>query len=313
MPKKENVGTFVWRLVYPILIFVGVEMAIEMAALYIHMFRIAASRGMSLMDVNALEEELTNYTYNISMYITIARSAVLIPLYIMFMRRDKGRSMINGSYTKYEKLSPKWFLLLPVVGFFAAMGFNHVVPMVLMAVQGFIQVVGRSFFGVDWNVDFFGTYDNVSEMIYSGGIAVQIISTAVAAPIVEEFLFRGLIYNRLRERMKFVPAALVSSLVFGALHGNAVQFLYAFIIGLLLAFVYEKFKTILAPVIFHAGANLISVIITNIMPEEGIGLTTGGYMLLVVAELAVTLLILWLIDRKVIRKPVAADGTDGSR
>ena len=46
MPKKENVGTFVWRLVYPILIFVGVEMAIEMAALYIHMFRIAASRGM---------------------------------------------------------------------------------------------------------------------------------------------------------------------------------------------------------------------------------------------------------------------------
>lgn len=125
--------------------FVGVEMAIEMAALYIHMFRIAASRGMSLMDVNALEEELTNYTYNISMYITIVRSAVLIPLYIMFMRRDKGRSMINGSYTKYEKLSPKWFLLLPVVGFFAAMGFNHVVPMVLMAVQGFIQVVGRSF------------------------------------------------------------------------------------------------------------------------------------------------------------------------
>ena len=299
MPKKENVGTFVWRLVYPILIFVGVEMAIEMAALYIHMFRIAASRGMSLMDVNALEEELTNYTYNISMYITIARSAVLIPLYIMFMRRDKGRSMINGSYTKYEKLSPKWFLLLPVVGFFAAMGF--------------IQVVGRSFFGVDWNVDFFGTYDNVSEMIYSGGIAVQIISTAVAAPIVEEFLFRGLIYNRLRERMKFVPAALVSALVFGALHGNAVQFLYAFIIGLLLAFVYEKFKTIVAPVIFHAGANLISVIITNVMPEEGIGLTTGGYMLLVVAELAVTFLILWLIDRKVIRKPVAADGTDGSR
>lgn len=30
-------------------------------------------------------------------------------------------------------------------GIFAAMGFNHVVPMVLMAVQGFIQVVGRSF------------------------------------------------------------------------------------------------------------------------------------------------------------------------
>lgn len=311
MPNKENVGTIVWRLVYPILIFIGVEMAIEMAALYIHMFRLAAARGISLTDVNTLEEELTNYTYSISTYITIARSAVLIPLYIMFMRRDKGRDMVYGRYVKYEKISPKWFLLLPLVGFFAAMSFNHVVPMVLTALQGFIQIVGRSLFGMDWNIDFFGTYDGVSDIIYSGGIAVQIISTAVAAPIVEELLFRGLIYGRLRERLKFVPAAFISAFVFGVIHGNAVQFLYAFIIGLLLAFVYEKFKTVVAPIIFHAGANLISVIITNVMPEGGIALTTGGYMLLVVAELAVTFLILWLIDRKVIRKPVAADGTEG--
>lgn len=311
MPNKENVGTIVWRLVYPILIFIGVEMAIEMAALYIHMFRLAAAHGISLADVNTLEEELTNYTYSISTYITIARSAVLIPLYIMFMRRDKGRDMVYGRYVKYEKISPKWFLLLPLVGFFAAMSFNHVVPMVLTALQGFIQIVGRSLFGMDWNIDFFGTYDSVSDIIYSGGIAVQIISTAVAAPIVEELLFRGLIYGRLRERLKFVPAAFISAFVFGVIHGNAVQFLYAFIIGLLLAFVYEKFKTVVAPIIFHAGANLISVIITNVMPEGGIALTTGGYMLLVVAELAVTFLILWLIDRKVIRKPVAADGTEG--
>ena len=146
MPKKENAGIFIWRLAYPILIFIGVEMAIEMAALYIHMFILAAARGISLADINTLEEELTNYTYSISTYITIARSAVLIPLYIMFMRRDKGRDIIYGRYIKYDKLNPKWLLLLPVVGFTAAMGFNHVVPIVLAMAQGFIQIVGRSLF-----------------------------------------------------------------------------------------------------------------------------------------------------------------------
>lgn len=63
-------------------------------------------------------------------------------------------------------------------------------------------------------------------------------------------------------------AVIVSALFFGAFHGNLVQFVYAFIIGLMLAYVYEKFKTIWAPVIFHIGANLISVLITEFMPQS---------------------------------------------
>lgn len=298
MPNREKPGIIIWRLIYPILIFVGVEIVIEMVVLYAHMFHLMKVNQMSLSDVNALTDELNNFVYSISLYITIARSAVLIPIFVLLMHKDKGRDMYYQRYVKYEPYNRRWLLVLPVLGFAAAMGFNHLVPMILVAVQSFVHVAGKTLFGSDWNVDFFATYDNLSDIIYSGSIVVQIIATAVAAPIVEELLFRGLLFKRMRNHLKFVPSALISSLIFGIIHGNAVQFLYAFLIGLLLAFVYEKFKTVAAPIIFHAGANLISVIVTFVMPEDGIGLTTGGYMLLVVAELAATFLILWLIDVK---------------
>ena len=111
-------------------------------------------------------------------------------------------------------------------------------------------------------------YQQVSEVIYSGGLFMEIVSAVIAAPILEELFFRGMIYKRLRDMINVKAAVVISALFFGAFHGNLVQFVYAFIIGLMLAYVYEKFKTIWAPVIFHIGANLISVLITEFMPQS---------------------------------------------
>lgn len=304
MPNREKTSTIIWRLIYPILIFIGVEIVIEMVFLFGYMFYLIGTNRISPSDLGGMTDTLNNFAYRISLYITLARSAALIPIFIVLMRRDKVRDVYYQRYVKFEPLNRKWLLILPVLGFAAAMGFNHLVPMLLEALQSIIHVAGKTLFGVDWNVDFFRTYDSLSEIIYSGSIFVQILATAVAAPVVEELLFRGLIYKRLRDYLKFTPSALISAFVFGVIHGNAVQFLYAFFIGIILAFVYEKFKTVAAPVIFHGGANLISVIVTFFIPDEGIGLSIGEYMLLVVVELAVVFLLLWLIDNKINRKKI---------
>ena len=301
--KKESVGTFIWRLIYPVLIFIGVEMTIEMAVMYVYLFREISAGRMSpeAADASLLED----FVQRSSIYITIARSAVLIPLYLYFIRRDKARDEVYGRCTKYSPYEKKWLFLVPVAGFFAAVGFNHVVPFILEAVQSAVNVIARSWFGKSGAVDFFATYDNLSEVIYSGSIVVQVLATAVAAPVVEELLFRGIIYKRFRDSLGFVPSALLSSLFFGIIHANVLQFVYAFILGMILAYVYEQFKTVWAPVLFHSGANLISVIITAVTPEGGIGFGIGGYTLLTVAELAVTFIILWVIKLRVDRKPVS--------
>lgn len=302
--KKESAGVFIWRLLYPVLIFLGVEITIEMIVMYGYMYHEISRGNITAEEIGASSEIIEDFVHRSSIYITIARSAVLIPLYLFFMKRDVARDKVYGRYTKYSDYDGKWLVLVPIAGFTAAVGFNHVVPFMMEALQNVINVIGRSWFGKSGLVDFFSTYDDLSQIIYSGGIAVQILATAVAAPIVEEFLFRGLIFKRLRDSLKFVPSALLSALLFGIIHANALQFAYAFILGLLLAYIYEQFKSVWAPVLFHAGANLISVIVTAIVPEEGIGLGMGGYMLLTVVELAVTFLLLWVIKLKVNRKPL---------
>ena len=66
------------------------------------------------------------------------------------------------------------------------------------------------------------------------------------------------LFRRMREYMRFLPAAFLSSLLFGLMHGNMVQFIYATLIGLLLAFIYEHYGNLRAVVLFHAIGNLTS-------------------------------------------------------
>lgn len=56
------------------------------------------------------------------------------------------------------------------------------------------------------------------------------------------------------------PAMLLSAVIFGIMHVNLVQFLYAGILGILLAFLLEKIGFLYAPVLGHIAANIAAVV-----------------------------------------------------
>jgi len=114
-------------------------------------------------------------------------------------------------------------------------------------------------------VRFFPSYENVAEMLYSGGIPIQILSTGIVGPIVEEICFRGIIFNRLRYWTPTWVAILISSSLFGIFHMNLFQGLYAVPIGMILALVYIRFRNILAPIIVHIAFNLASIILNFVL------------------------------------------------
>ena len=299
MEHKESAGSVIWRVIYPLLIFLAAEFVVELAILIPKVANIVTANSDLLEDADALSEYLMDYVTRLSLYITIGRAVILVPIFLLLMRRD--RNVVDRAYGRYREYGPfkkTWLLLLPVAGFTAAMGFNHVVPMVINGIEALIKAVfGRS-------INLFATYESVSEVIYSGSVFVQILAAAIAAPLVEELLFRGLIFKRIRARFGFAAAAIWSALIFGIIHGNFVQFLYAFIIGLFLAYVYEKFKTIWASVIFHAGANFIAVIVTFITNDEELGVPLGLYVLIIVTELVATFAILWVIETRFKREEI---------
>ncbi len=69
-------------------------------------------------------------------------------------------------------------------------------------------------------------------------------------------MFRGILYNRMKRCFNDKIALVVSSLLFGIYHGNLVQAVYGTILGLLIAYFYERYKSFAAPVLFHGVANI---------------------------------------------------------
>lgn len=93
---------------------------------------------------------------------------------------------------------------------------------------------------------------------------VQLLYGVILAPIIEELFFRGIVHDRLAKAMPVPLAAAISAAVFGVIHGELLAIIVAFACGYVLALLYSRFKTILVPIAFHMGFNLLSYIVAYI-------------------------------------------------
>lgn len=239
----------VWRLVYPVLIYFAVAFVVQYGSMMLIM-TVAIKNGTLDVtgDAARYENQLAALINSHSLQITAATNIVLMPIFALLLRGDNKKRRLARGFS-YRIPQAKNLLFMGILGMTAAVSVNAIV-----------SLSGLAYFSPK--------YQQVSQIIYSGGLFMEIVSAVIAAPILEELLFRGMIYARLRDLCGAKWAIVISAAFFGIFHGNLVQFVYAFIIGLMLAYVYEKLKTIWAPIVFHVGANLISVLITELMPQS---------------------------------------------
>lgn len=107
----------------------------------------------------------------------------------------------------------------------------------------------------------FSSYDEAMEMMLIGSPLFLAAATVIAAPFVEEVVFRGLVYTRLCRGMKRWIAALLSAVIFGLVHGTLLHLVYTVPMGLLLCLFYEKYRTLWAPIVFHMSFNLAGTVL----------------------------------------------------
>lgn len=105
-------------------------------------------------------------------------------------------------------------------------------------------------------------YNKVHEMQYGVQFAVGLVLYGIISPLAEEAVFRGILYNRMKRCFNYRIALLVSSLLFGIYHGNLVQAVYGSILGMMIAYFYDQYKSFAAPVLFHGVAN-VSMYVMN--------------------------------------------------
>ena len=90
----------------------------------------------------------------------------------------------------------------------------------------------------------------------TGPLGIELLNVVILTPIVEELIFRGLAFTRMRRGMSTTLAVLISAAVFGAVHGHPVSFIYASVLGVVLAWLMLKNNdSVIAPILCHAGFN----------------------------------------------------------
>lgn len=102
--------------------------------------------------------------------------------------------------------------------------------------------------------------DSISLALSNSNFFYLLLSTGIAAPILEEIIFRDWIYNSWT-KINVIVAMIISSLFFGTAHMNLIQGTYAFILGLFFVYINYKFNSILPGLIMHLTVNSSSVIL----------------------------------------------------
>lgn len=238
--KKTSLAKGIWGLIYPMLIYLAIQIFVvfilELSyVLYWHMNGVSSSSEINSM----LSEELQGRT----LLLTLISALITIPIMAFFMKKDIDAKKKARTFVKYKPINKLLYLLIIPFGIFNMEWAN----MFVSILQAFMPQ-----FMID-------SYSGAQNAIFGSSVVLQLITGGIVAPVVEEMIFRGLIYKRTKDLTNIKMAAVISAVLFGVFHGNWVQAPYAMIIGLVAVFVYEKYKSIIAPILLHMSANMASV------------------------------------------------------
>lgn len=166
--------------------------------------------------------KLMNMMQKYTTIISGATALVVIPVMLFLYHRDRNREKYYGVAT--NKKAPLWkYVLVVVFAGGASLALNNLILI------GNLSALSA-------------TYETTATSMYSAPFAVQIVCLAILSPIAEELVFRGLMFRRMREDTGAKLAIIYTSVVFGIFHGNFVQMLYGFLMGLMFAWLCEKYR-----------------------------------------------------------------------
>ena len=233
-------------------VYFGVYLIIQVIVTTIFSISISTKLTMELMangeqlDTVALAEQAMAAVMDKAMLMTLISGIIVLLLFwIVFLIRKK-------KFTKevmIRQISIKGVLPIALL----AVSFN-VITSVLISV-------------VPWPQSWMDSYAMSSSVIDNSVIAW--LTAVFMAPVLEEIVFRGLMYTRLKKGMPVVVATIITSLAFGIMHGTIIWAIYTFIFSLVLIWTFEKFHSLTANILLHMVYNLSGMGLALIPEDAG--------------------------------------------
>jgi uncharacterized protein len=98
-------------------------------------------------------------------------------------------------------------------------------------------------------------------------LIITMILSTVTGPIAEEFIFRGLLLNRLIKKTNMWGGILISSVLFSVSHMDFDILIGTFLFGIIASLLYLKTKNLMVPILLHMLHNSIVFIETSVFPS----------------------------------------------
>ena len=196
------------------------------------------------IDVMAMTMEVTELLMGRLMEMTfVAGLVTLLIFWLVFLIRKKKFTKEVG----LRKFPAKGILPIAIL----AASFNVITSVVISYIP--------------WPQSWMDSYMANSSAI--DGSLMAWLTAVLMAPVLEEIVFRGLMYSRLKKGLPVIAAAIVTSLAFGIAHGTMIWAIYTFIFSMVLIWVFEKFQSLGACIVLHMAYNLSGMAL-SLIPED---------------------------------------------
>lgn len=184
-----------------------------------------------------------------TVHITIVFQLMTVLCVWLICKGRKCKLRVEANITKFSKNSAIWIAVLGV------------------ALAAFVS----TFMTLFVPEDIMAAYNEVASVSLGGPIVIQLISTVLLAPIMEEIVYRGMVLPRFQKAMPTPVAVLLCCVLFGLAHGQIVWITYATLVGIVLSAIALREKSTLASIWLHMVFNAIGFGI-GYLPLEDTGI-----------------------------------------
>lgn len=277
---KDSGTVFLYALLFPLLV--------GLVFCYASMM-IASNSGVQFEEgVNVIEYLFYNNYYWFSIPYMLLTQLVFILIY--FFYKKSNRISFSASKVFVKKTKPLSAVISAATGIVCVLGFVLLIEVCF----------GNMFKAIGLEPNSLGLPNN-----NGGWFVLNLLILGVIPAICEELLFRGIVFQGLKEKFSRPVSMALSALIFALVHQNIQQFIYPFLLGLLLSFVFDKTNNLVYTILIHMFNNFTTLTL-NFLAELNIisfeFAVTWWVVLLALLAVAVTCLILWVIYRFYLKK-----------
>lgn len=210
----------------------------------------------------------------ITYIVTLLSVIVLAPIIYRFTPLDIYEASIYGNILGFILgLIAVLLILKPEMKLTQVRDASTITETIMWSILGvFMALISQTIAGMIeiYVLNIKTTSENTQQLMdITRSVPIFIILTALVAPILEEIVFRKIIFGTLYKRTNFFIAGLISALIFGFIHGEPKHILVYASMGFVFAFLYVKTKRIIVPIIAHMAMNSIVVITQfSLTPED---------------------------------------------